>query len=63
MNNQSPTFTETNNIIQTERLYYLAYSARFRPPIPEQAGHLFRSIPATPYHKISQLTAALVKIS
>ena len=23
MNNQSPTFTETNNIIQTERLYYL----------------------------------------
>ena len=29
MNNQSPTFTETNNIIQTERLYYLDWSRVF----------------------------------
>ena len=34
-----------------------------RPPIPEHSGHRFRSIPATPYLKLSQLTAALVKIS
>jgi len=24
-----------------------AYSGRFRPPIPDEAGHLFRAIPAT----------------
>ena len=34
-------------------IHQSAYSGRFRPAIPEEAGHPFRLIPATPYHKIS----------
>jgi hypothetical protein len=38
-------------------------SGRSRPPLPIDSGHRFRSKPATPFIKISQLTAALVKTS
>jgi hypothetical protein len=59
------------------KLWAIAYSGRFRPPIPGEAGHPFRLIPATdsgrsrppipehsghPLIKISQLIVALVKI-
>jgi hypothetical protein len=27
--------------------FYIAYSGRFRPAIPDEAGHPFRLIPAT----------------